>query len=64
MRQHACTAERRCLLACVPCVPAQAASDAADDVEEVARLRAAVVAQSGGLPQQADNLAKYYRLLT
>ena len=42
----------------------QAASDAADDLEEVMRLRANILNQTGSLQVQADNLAKYYRLLT
>jgi len=42
----------------------QAASDASDDLEEVMRLRANILNQTGSLQVQADNLAKYYRLLT
>lgn len=42
----------------------QAASDASEDLEEVMRLRANILNQTGSLQVQADNLAKYYRLLT
>ena len=44
--------------------PRQAAADAGDDLEEVLRLRADVVNQTGPLATQADNLAKYFRILT
>lgn len=47
-----------------PPPPRQAAADAASDFDEVLRLRGDVLAQAGGLPQQAANLAKYYRILT
>ena len=41
----------------------QAASDAAEDLEEVVQLRNDVVNQTGPLSMQADNLAKYHRVL-
>jgi hypothetical protein len=41
----------------------QAASDAAEDLEEVVQLRNDVVNQTGPLSMQADNLAKYHRIL-
>ncbi|KAI7841696.1 hypothetical protein COHA_004563 [Chlorella ohadii] len=47
-----------------PALVEYAASDAADDLEEVMRLRANILNQTGSLQVQADNLAKYYRLLT
>ena len=41
----------------------QAASDAVEDLEEVVQLRNDVVNQTGPLSMQADNLAKYHRIL-
>lgn len=48
----------------LPPPSSQAASDASEDLEEVMRLRANILNQTGSLQVQADNLAKYYRLLT
>ncbi len=47
-----------------PPLVAQAGADASQDLDEVVSLRADVINQSGPLPTQAANLAKYFRILT
>ncbi|KAL4420092.1 hypothetical protein ABPG77_000573 [Micractinium sp. CCAP 211/92] len=42
----------------------EAGADASQDLDEVVSLRADVINQSGPLPTQAANLAKYFRILT
>lgn len=46
------------------CCCLQAGADASQDLDEVVSLRTDVMNQTGPLPTQAANLAKYYRVLT